>query len=184
MIYVCFLFTQNNSILFWIFYDACYSLYTWFILHTILWIIPNADVFIFKDFLYVSILLNYICGRIQWQLVLLWNSDRLIFICPHDVIGRSTKLLLLFSHLGKLWGHTNYFSPADQGWKIIFGDKTKGRRVSVYNSIVDIFLLLTWKNVTCCSKMFALYFWNIPPKAQADRWLWITVFMTGDGRYT
>lgn len=74
------------------------------------------------------------------------------------VIGRSTKHLLLFSHLGKLWRHTNYFSPADQGWKIILGDKTKGRKVSVDNATVDVFLHPTWKNVTCCSKMFALYF--------------------------
>lgn len=50
VIYVCFLFIQTNSIPFWIFYDACYSLYTWFISCAILWIIPNADVFVFKDF--------------------------------------------------------------------------------------------------------------------------------------
>lgn len=46
VIYVCFLSIQTNSIPFWIFYDACYSPYTWFISHTIFWIIPNADIFI------------------------------------------------------------------------------------------------------------------------------------------
>lgn len=58
VIYVCFLSIQTNSIPFWIFYDACYSHYTWFISHTIFWIIPNADVFILKYFAEICIPLS------------------------------------------------------------------------------------------------------------------------------